>query len=391
MKSSFCVNLINYEGVEEDEQTESSSSIRQRDDDEEVNARSDAMKKRTKTIPKILDGKYFVIKLREGDRVQAIYKLCGALRWGSIKGTGNFTRHINDNHKDRVEDMQKYIKQGKEMNVNDNKQPTLKAYTAINNDQVCGLLLDLIIDSNLLFRFVESKSLKELLNKVAGRKISTPSITKIMSTLDSRLKAMKTKLITELGRQQRVCLTADIWSHMKKSYLGVSVYYIDEHWKRQSHILEFRYLNKRHTYDYLAQVLKSILDEYILPVEKISHIITDGESNFCKAFRVFGRQTDFNESLIELDEMVDVDTTDEISNMDANIEEADVGNEVSDDDAFEREALEAITESNIQATQIDFPDPADIDNEIVLPPQMRCFAHLLNLIGNYLNVIDLVL
>lgn len=334
-------------------------------------------RKRTKAIPKILDGKYFDTKLREVDRVQAICKICGNLRWGSIKGTGNFTRHINDSHRDRVEEMKKYIKQGSTINVNDNKQPTLKAYTAISNDQVCGLLLDLIIDSNLPFRIVESKSLKELLSKVAGREISTPSITKIMSTLDSRFKEMKTNLITELGRQQRVCLTADIWSHMKKSYLGVSVHYIDELWKRQSYILAFRYLNKRHTYDYLAQVLKSILDEYNLPVEKISDIVTDGGSNFCKAFRVFGRQTDFNESLVELAEEEDIDTTDE-----ASIDE--VG------DAFEREALETISEANIQGTQIDFPDD-DIDNDIVLPSQMRCFAHLLNLIGNYLSVIDFVL
>lgn len=61
MKSSCCVNSIIYKGIEEDEQTESvssvesSSAIRPRTDDEEVNATIDVMKKRTKAIPKILD------------------------------------------------------------------------------------------------------------------------------------------------------------------------------------------------------------------------------------------------------------------------------------------------------------------------------------------------
>lgn len=64
-------------------------------------------------------------------------------------------------------------------------------------------------------------------------------------------------------------------------------------------------------------------------------------------------------------------------------------NEVNNEDTFEREAQETIRESNIQGTQIDFPsDSDDIDNDIILPPQMRCFAHLLNLIGNCSKVID---
>lgn len=130
MKSSSCVNLINYKGISEDESVSSqtsSSSRRPRDDDddEEVNALCDAMKKRVKAIPKILDGKYF----REGDKVQAICQICGAVRWGSVKGTGNFTRHINEKHADQVDEMKIYIKQGSTVNVIDNKQPTLKAYT----------------------------------------------------------------------------------------------------------------------------------------------------------------------------------------------------------------------------------------------------------------------
>lgn len=46
---------------------------------------------------------------------------------------------------------------------------------------------------------------------------------------------------------------------------------------------------KRHTYDNLAISLKQIMDEYNLDIDKVRHIVTDGGSNFCKVFRVFGR------------------------------------------------------------------------------------------------------
>lgn len=211
-----------------------------------------------------------------------------------------------------------------------------------------------------------------------------------MLLLNSRFNEMKNKLKMLIKEALYVCLTADVWSHMRKSYLGVSIHFIanDNAWTRKSYILAFRLLSKRHTFDYLAETLVDIFKEYDLPIEKITHIVTDGGSNFCKAFREFGKKSDFSDTLalIEQNEK-ECEQTDEDDDI-LCIEDEPIlvlDSEMSLDpfDEIETEILNA----NIQGDQINFPsDNEEIDMDIVLPPQMRCFAHLLNLIGNFMSL-----
>lgn len=97
------------------------------------------MNKRTKTDPKILDGKYFSIKLREGDKIKAICAICGKVVSGSATGTGNFTRHINDKHAERSQEMYNHL--ANKLIVNASKsgkltQVRLGASPVISNTQV---------------------------------------------------------------------------------------------------------------------------------------------------------------------------------------------------------------------------------------------------------------
>lgn len=73
-----------------------------------------------------------------------------------------------------------------------------------------------------------------------------------------------------LAKQSYVCITTDVWTHPCRSYLGVSVHFIDEEniKLRKSYVLAFRRLKQRHTFDYLASCLNEIFDEYELPVKK---------------------------------------------------------------------------------------------------------------------------
>lgn len=245
------------------------------------------------------------------------------------------------------------------------------------------MLLSLIVQSNLPFSIVKSTELKELLEMVSGREINIPSATTIMLTLTNKFNEMKDRIISELSQQRHVCITTDIWTHSARSYLGVSVHYFDKNWKHHSYIIAFKYLKERHTYDYLARCLHEIFNDFKIPVVKITHGVTDGGSNFCKAFKIFGNKTDFSKSLaamefIEMDNISDDEEDIVIIDNDPILIMGD-DEQIIDDDVD-------IESANIQAEQIEFPDQAEIiDNEIMLPAQMRCFSHLLNLIGNNLN------
>lgn len=211
-----------------------------------------------------------------------------------------------------------------------------------------------------------------------------PSIGTLMLSLKSKFDSMKTNLIAQLKKQSYLCCTADIWSHTNKSYLGVSAHFLDDDLVRKSYILAFKKLTKRHTFDYLAELLSEILKEYEIPIEKVTHFVTDGGSNFCKAFRVFGMSSDFSHSINiiyneaaeeeEEEDAIQVINDDPIliigdeETVAANSEEENIENEISG--------------ISIQGDQIIFPDYNEFSyNEIILPPQMRCFAHMLNLIG----------
>lgn len=243
----------------------------------------------------------------------------------------------------------------------------------------------MIIQSNSPFNIVKCSALKELLQVISGREVHMPTSTTIMSSLSLKFNEMKAKLKLELSQQSQVCLTTDIWTHSARSYLGVSVHYYDKIWNHKSYIIAFRYLKERHTYDYLARNLTDILQEFELSVDRISHIVTDGGSNFCKAFKIYGKKTDFSESLaaIECTNMVHVDDISDDEEDIVIINNSDPILVVQDNEEYEEDNNDNennMYPDNIQGEQIELPEDG-FDSEIVLPPQMRCFSHLLNLIG----------
>lgn len=244
-----------------------------------------------------------------------------------------------------------------------------------------------MIQANLPFSTVRCSALKELLEAITCREVKMPSISTLMTTLTSKFDLMKINLKEKIKKQSFICSTTDIWTHRGKSYLGVSIHYIDEEWKRKSYILAFRRLFKRHTYDYLAKCLHDINKEIDLPHEKITHIVTDGGSNFCKAFRIYGRENDFSETLASMAEDEENEIYEEENVVLFNENALLIVNGDANDNQKEPDPLNDIMKdvenAAIQGDQIDFNNDLNfLCDDIILPPQMRCFSHLLNLIGN---------
>ncbi len=117
-----------------------------------------------------------------------------------------------------------------------------------------------------------------------------PSVPTVHRDIAARVKVVKTLLKQQMRTAGLVSLTADLWSHQARSYLGVTGHWLGEGYERVSAALAIKRLEGRHTYDVLADALFSIMDDYELPVARVASIVTDNGSNFVKAFRVFSSE-----------------------------------------------------------------------------------------------------
>lgn len=77
-----------------------------------------------KSIPRMLDGKYFLITKRENDKVTAVCTQCGKSRRGDIKSTGNFNDHYKNSHPLLAKEIEQYRKLKQDQNT-PMKQPTI--------------------------------------------------------------------------------------------------------------------------------------------------------------------------------------------------------------------------------------------------------------------------
>lgn len=143
-----------------------------------------------------------------------------------------------------------------------------------------------MVDSNLPFSTIQQTSFSELLNIVGGREISLPSTTSFMNFLKDQFEEMKKKLKQLLDKQNYLCITTDVWSSRAQAYLGMTVHFIDEKFERQSFVLAFRELRQKQTHKVLTSEIVKVLEEYGIIVDKVTHIVSDGGSAFCKAFKV---------------------------------------------------------------------------------------------------------
>ncbi|KYN12206.1 hypothetical protein ALC57_15629 [Trachymyrmex cornetzi] len=87
-----------------------------------------------------------------------------------------------------------------------------------------------------------------------------------------------------------VCTTADVWSSSKRSYLGMTIYWINsDTLKREGAAIACRRFKGAHTYDKVTEIINKVHSEFELNLNKIMNTIADNGSNMVKAFKMFGR------------------------------------------------------------------------------------------------------
>lgn len=98
--------------------------------------------------------------------------------------------------------------------------------------------------------------------------------------------SMKSTLSKTLSKQNHVCTTTDAWSSNNRSFLGVTVHWIDqETLSICSGALACRRIIGCHTHDVLAEMLEDVHKDFKIK-DKVTVTTTDNGSNF-EAFSLF--------------------------------------------------------------------------------------------------------
>ena len=205
------------------------------------------------------------------------------------------------------------------------------------------LVIDFINEGLLPFVTVELASFRAL---VAG--LQPGRTVMCRATLKRRCSdmvvTMKIAICEAMRPLSAVATTTDCWTARRRSYLGVTVHWIDPATlQRKSAALACRRLKGSHTFDVLAAALEEVHTEYGIR-QKVCKTTTDSGSNFVKAFSVFGANGDATDA----DTLSDIDRC-----IGAGVEFADAGDLLASDDF----------------------------SEYSLPSHQRCACHSLNLVS----------
>lgn len=177
-----------------------------------------------------------------------------------------------------------------------------------------------------------------------------------------------------MQRVQYLCLTADGWSNKGRSYLGMTVHFFDQHLNKHSFLLAFRRMYGRHTFELLKDLLLSVIKDFRIDSSKIRHIVTDGASNFEKAFKVYGTT-----NVESIDPQIEQQMEPQMEDMGGQFDEIE-GDVNNFDELCEPETDSIYTPPDTEYLSFEFNDDDDDDIER-LPEQLKCYSHSLNRTG----------
>uniref|UniRef100_A0A3Q2WY69 HAT C-terminal dimerisation domain-containing protein n=1 Tax=Haplochromis burtoni TaxID=8153 RepID=A0A3Q2WY69_HAPBU len=170
--------------------------------------------------------------------------------------------------------------------------------------------------------------------------ISTLDSESFRRYLEREYDKMNSNLKATLQEAEFVSTTADIWTVNNKSFMGVTVHWINSTLQRNKAALACKRIRGSHTYDVIGAEIEEIHSSYGLQ-GKVIATVTDNASNFAKAFRVC--QPCHLESESE--------------------------NEGDDEEPTFTDVIEALS-------------TASGDAQFSLPPHYRCASHTINLISS---------
>jgi hypothetical protein len=158
------------------------------------------------------------------------------------------------------------------------------------------------------FSTIETESFKNLVLVGRPKHLHVMTRKSLVTMLLKEYEMYKNSQVQEYSKIQYFCMTTDVWSSYRRSFLGVTIHWIcPATYKRKHNALACRRIKGKLSGQVLACHIADIIKSFKIPIRKVLKIITDGGSNFKKAFT--------DHQLIESEETYDEDFNEDMSDI----------------------------------------------------------------------------
>uniref|UniRef100_A0A8C6KMI4 BED-type domain-containing protein n=1 Tax=Nothobranchius furzeri TaxID=105023 RepID=A0A8C6KMI4_NOTFU len=149
------------------------------------------------------------------------------------------------------------------------------------------LVASYVVEEMLPISTVDSESFRRIIDKIPTKSgVRLPQRKSFSEYLEREYDIMNSYLKATLEEVDFVSTTADIWTVNNKSFLGVTVHWINSTLQRNKAALACKRIKGSHTFDVIGAEMEEIHSTYGLH-GKVVATVTDNASNFAKAFRVY--------------------------------------------------------------------------------------------------------
>ncbi|XP_025202226.1 uncharacterized protein LOC112599519 [Melanaphis sacchari] len=336
----------------------------------------------------LLDGKYYKIVSVNESKMVVSCQQCSKQIIAHSNSTGNLLSHYKRVHFGMMNKLKLYkTERSSSSNSMSTSKQTKICHSTDNSgfskkcsrQKVTDLVFNYIVEEMKPISTCEKPSFKKLITGLTNDNF-VPDRRIINKELVNKYNCYVDDLIEKVSKQKYICLTTDIWSSLNKSYLGMTMHYIDENtYQRFSYAIACRRIEGSHNYMNIAKCISEILTSYRIDVTKISHTVTDNATNFGKAFRIYAQQFTAESTTNSYLTLNDQSINRLIDDIDQNAESnSELDSEFMENEPDDTEVV------NLSDILLNYEDSGNIDNEdvdIVLSNHMTCSAHTLNLVA----------